>query len=220
MTSSLYCFSSLSILCLLAGGLLPFPSMIPLELMSWFHINSHLALSRCCLQAHNLSRAEVYRKTEDRRAYHGIRDWQGTERIWAQKHLGSGHRIKALWLMNLPMIIGGNPGQAKSTLKRLCVRKVYSERASTKTHFKHSSGPASLSARMLSTALTPLFCCSARYSLFCLPCSHPSSQSWPMAGRLLVHLPFLLKSGLKVSTWGFLVYSRMSRRRKSQKRGS
>lgn len=49
--------------------------------------------------------------------------------------------------MNLPMIIGGNPGQAKSTLKRLCVRKVYSERASTKTHFKHSSGPASLSAK-------------------------------------------------------------------------
>lgn len=121
--------------------------------------------------------------------------------------------------MNLPMIIGGKPGQAKSTLKRLCVRKVYSERASAESHFKHSSRPASLMPGMQSPNphSSFLFC---RHSLFCLPCSHPSSQSWPMVGRLLVHLPFLLKPGLKVSSWGFLVYSRMGRRGRSEKRGS
>lgn len=43
--------------------------------------------------------------------------------------------------------------------------------------------------------------------LFCrclsswLPCSPPSSPCWPMVGRLLVHLPILLKPGLKVSHW-------------------
>ena len=44
-------------------------------------------LSRCCLQAHGRQKRSVYRKTEDRRAYHGIRDWQGTERIWAPEAL-------------------------------------------------------------------------------------------------------------------------------------
>lgn len=48
---------------------------------------------------------------------------------------------------------------------------------------------------------SPLFSirrCSSSY----LPCSQPSFQSWPVTGRLLVHLPSTLKSGLRVSTYG------------------
>lgn len=89
MTSSpiLFLFSLHSV-CLLAGPLLLFPrhndSFIVNRLIS--HKFS-FDLSRCCSQAHDRQKWRVCMKTEDRRAYHGIRDWQGTEKIWAPEAL-------------------------------------------------------------------------------------------------------------------------------------
>ena len=110
--------------------------------------------------------------------------------------------------MNLPMIIGGNPGQAKSTLKKLCIRKVYSERQALR-HISNTAVGRSACARdaeppssLLFSVLQALLILSAlQPSIFSvlasggqIACSPPCSSKIRSQGKHM-GLPSLFQDG-------------------------